>query len=84
MERRFMKNTDPLLLTFTEKGESNDELTWTDRELGTAYIDPSLCICPQVMSIEFWEKARHIFKCGYVSFVCDCSQIETTIAARPE
>ena len=52
-----MKTTDPLLI-FAEKSESNGELTWTDSELGAAYIDPRLCICPQVMSIEIWEKAR--------------------------
>ena len=70
-----MKNTDPLL-TFAEKGESNGELTWTDRELGAAYIDPRLCICPQVMSIELWEKARRIFKCGYVSFFVNAAKLK--------
>ena len=70
-----MENIDPLL-TFAEKGESNGELTWTDRELGAAYIDPRLCICPQVMSIEFWKKARRIFKCGYVSFFVTAAKLK--------
>ena len=50
-----MKNTDPLL-TYAEKGDSNDGFTWTNCELGAAYIDPRLCICPQVMLIESWKK----------------------------
>ena len=75
IERRFMKNSDPLL-TFAEKGESNGELSWTDRELGAAYIDPRLCICPQVISIEFWKKARRIFKCGYVSFFVTAAKLK--------
>ena len=75
MERRFMKNTDPLL-TFAEMGESNGVLTWTDRELGAIYIDPRLCICPQVMSTECWKKARRIFKCGYVSFFVTAAKLK--------
>ena len=70
-----MKNTDPLL-TFAEKGKSNGELTWTDRELGAAYIDPCLCICPQVMSLEFWKKTRRICKCGYISFFVTAAKLK--------
>ena len=63
-----MKNADPLL-TFAEKGESNGELTWTDRELGAACIDPRLCICFQVMSIEFRKKQDKLSSVGMFLFL---------------
>lgn len=67
MERRFLENTDTLL-TFVGKDESNGEFSWINSELGAAYIDPRLCICPWVMLVESWKKARQIFNSGYVPF----------------
>ena len=71
VERRFCGNTHDHE-TFSEQGVAQGDVSWSDREKASAFLDMRLLLKASVMDTDTWKETKNLLQAFYVEFYVKC------------
>ena len=83
VERRFCGNTHDHE-TFSEQGVAQGDVSWSDREKASAFLDMRLLLKASVMDANGWKESKNLLRTFYIEYYVNCKAYERKIESDKE